>query len=120
MRRYVDMAGRVLERRALDRKHRTEAEAGRRRIEAAWPSHALDAGQKKEIGAYAKRRLGSAVYAPWLETYATWRGDFVEGWIPDNYAARHVVPYSNARRKYRIGVTIGRRLVGEDVFPDAG
>jgi len=42
--------------------------------------------------AYAREVLGSKIYAPWLYVYAAYRGDFREGWIPDNYYGEVVVP----------------------------
>ena len=34
---------------------------------------------------YSREVLGSVRYAPWMHVYAAIRGEFREGWIPDNY-----------------------------------
>lgn len=41
---------------------------------------------------YAKDVLGSKKFAPWLYVYSAIKGEFVEGWIPDNYYGRVLVP----------------------------
>ena len=41
---------------------------------------------------YAKNVLGSKVYAPWLYVYSAMQNEFKEGWIPDNYYKKEVVP----------------------------
>ena len=103
-----------------DKYQNAEARTARARIEQSRPDHALDQRQLDEIAAYAADHLGSKVYAPWLETYAAWRGEFLPGWIPDNYWGRHVVPVSIAKGRYDIPVTLARRLIGDEAFPDIG
>jgi|AntRauMFilla1563_2_1112583.scaffolds.fasta_scaffold00045_31 hypothetical protein len=41
---------------------------------------------------YAKNIFGSKKYAPWLKVYSAMAGEFKEGWIPDNYYGRIVIP----------------------------
>jgi hypothetical protein len=41
---------------------------------------------------YAKEVLGSKKYAPWLYVYSAIAGKFKEGWIPDNYYGKIVIP----------------------------
>lgn len=41
---------------------------------------------------YAKDIFGSKAYAPWLYVYSAVNQSFKEGWIPDNYYGRIVVP----------------------------
>lgn len=41
---------------------------------------------------YAKDVLGSKRFAPWLYVYSAMSEEFKEGWIPDNYYGRIVVP----------------------------
>lgn len=36
--------------------------------------------------------MGSKQFAPWLYVYSAINEDFKEGWIPDNYYGRIVVP----------------------------
>jgi len=44
---------------------------------------------------YAKEVLGNKMYAPWLYVYSAFQNDFKEGWIPDNYYNKEVVPKLN-------------------------
>lgn len=46
----------------------------------------------RQIDAYAREVLGSPRFAPWLRVYTFWAGEFKEGWIPDNYFGRVVLP----------------------------
>jgi len=41
---------------------------------------------------YARDVLGSKVFSPWLYVYSAMKEEFIEGWIPDNYYGRIVVP----------------------------
>ena len=41
---------------------------------------------------YAKDVLGDKKYAPWLYVYSAMTGEFKEGWIPQNYFKRIVIP----------------------------
>ncbi|MDN3493427.1 sugar-transfer associated ATP-grasp domain-containing protein [Winogradskyella bathintestinalis] len=44
---------------------------------------------------YAIEVLGNKAYAPWLYVYCAMQNRFLEGWIPDNYYAKEVVPKLN-------------------------
>lgn len=75
--------------------------------------------QKKLINDYSIEILGSKVYAYWLYVYTAFKGEFSEGWIPDNYYDRVVLPKIN--KDYRNIATIktlSKKLVGSDLFPD--
>ena len=48
--------------------------------------------KKKLAIAYASDVLGWKGYAPWLFVYTAVHGDFKEGWIPDNFYGKVVVP----------------------------
>ena len=57
----------------------------------------LGAGQRsrmlfKQCDEYAADVLGSRRYAYWLKAYAVFSGTFREGWIPDNYYGKVVIP----------------------------
>lgn len=68
---------------------------------------------------YATKVLGWKGYAPWLRVYSAIRGEFKEGWVPDNYYARVVVPAINgeygsvSRLK-----SLSRRLFADEASPD--
>ena len=44
---------------------------------------------------YATEVLGNKAYAPWLYVYSAIQNRFEDGWIPDNYYAKEVVPKLN-------------------------
>lgn len=46
----------------------------------------------KQSDEYSKEVLGWSGYAPWLWLYSAVNGSFKEGWIPDDYYGRVVVP----------------------------
>lgn len=47
---------------------------------------------KKIANTYANDVFGWKGYAPWLYVYAHLAGEFKEGWIPDNYYGKVVIP----------------------------
>ncbi|RDV00313.1 sugar-transfer associated ATP-grasp domain-containing protein [Trinickia dinghuensis] len=68
---------------------------------------------------YAREVLGHACYAPWLYVYTAIAGCFKEGWIPDNYYARIVVPklkggYGRASNLK----SLQHAIFNSDAFPD--
>lgn len=50
---------------------------------------------EKRIEAYAKKRFGDIGYAHWLFVYTELRGEFKEGWIPDDFFAYELLPFLN-------------------------
>jgi hypothetical protein len=79
----------------------------------------LDARTKRQITQYSREVLGSIDYAPWLMVYAMYRGKFMEGWIPDDYFGRVVMPQANTGyRTIGKANTLSARLVQTNRFPD--
>jgi hypothetical protein len=79
----------------------------------------LDARTKRQIRQYSREVLGSSDYAPWLMAYTMYRGKFLEGWIPNDYFSRIVMPQANmAYRKIGNANTLSARLLQTDRFPD--
>lgn len=101
-----------------DRGHAKRARAAYNAIVAARPERALTPAGRKRIVEYATERFGAPAYAPWLETYAAWRGEFVEGCMPDNYIGRYIVPYSLGAHPGALRNTFARRILQSDIFPD--
>lgn len=119
----VDLAQSAIDYRVamiVDAKHNREAVAGYRRIVEQDRGAALDRRTRAHIRAYAKEELGSSRFAAWLELYSAIYGTFVEGWIPDNYFARVVMP--RVQDPVAKGVfgwrTITRRLLQTERLPD--
>lgn len=70
---------------------------------------------------YAVDVLGNKDFAPWLYVYTAVRGEFKQGWIPDNYYALFVVPQRNgAYGALSEKQCISRRLLRCPELPDIG
>lgn len=96
-----------------------EAREARAVIEARRPDRALDVTTLRRIRDYAIDVLGSPRFAPWLETYTAYRGEFLEGWMPDNYFLRIVLPTLPGFQEGFDRKTLTRRLMlGTDLLPD--
>ena len=68
---------------------------------------------------YALDVYGDICYAPWLRVYTAFAGEFREGWVPDNYYGRVVIP--RIKGGYgRIGdlKSLTRIVFDSDAFPD--
>jgi hypothetical protein len=76
---------------------------------------------KAQADDYASDVLGWKGYAPWLHVYTAVAGEFREGWIPDNYYRRVVLPAINGRHAALGNLrSLTVRLFGEDGVPDRG
>jgi len=49
----------------------------------------------KKIKSYSNETFGSPDYWPWLALYTEIRGEFLEGWIPDDYYSFELIPKLN-------------------------
>jgi hypothetical protein len=80
----------------------------------------VDERTRKRIEAYARERFGSAKYAPWLVLYTAHRGEFKEGWIPQDYFFVKVLPVINPRAIANVSLakTLTRSLFGDASSPD--
>ena len=68
---------------------------------------------------YARDVLGDRVYAPWLYVYSAVVGDFKEGWIPDNYYGKVVIPAIKGNyRTLAQFKTLSNQLFQSSAFPD--
>src|SRR5215211_5160881 len=81
------------------------------------PARDLSAGQKKKIKEYSKDVFGSGEFAPWLEVYTAYRGEFIDGWIPENYFRKDVAPRLGSYN-HITGKILARRLLGIECIPD--
>ena len=80
------------------------------------PLASRDARRARE---YASDVFGGSIYAPWLVFYATYRGEFLEGWVPDNFFQGVAVMRINGKY-HRIddSRSLFARLLGADELPD--
>lgn len=106
--------------RAQDLQDAAVAKVGYRTIVAQFPEAAPDRATCKIIDEYSREVLGSKLFAPRLRHYAAAYGRFVEGWIPNGYFARIVLPAIGQRRNKVVtgAKTLARRTLQSDLFPD--
>lgn len=81
------------------------------------PECDLTSAQRKQIKDYSKDVFGSDRFAPWLEVYTAYRGQFIEGWIPENYFRKDVARTLGSYN-YLTGKLITRRLLNAESIPD--
>ena len=81
------------------------------------PERDLSPAEKKQIKEYSKDVFGSDKFAPWLEAYTAYRGEFIEGWIPENYYRKKVAP-TLGKYNHLNGKIIARRLLATECIPD--
>lgn len=69
--------------------------------------------------AWAHEVLGSGRFVPWLRTYVAWAGEFREGWIPNNFYRRIVLPAIQGRAQQLASFkTLARRIMMTNLLPD--
>ena len=75
----------------------------------------------REAEDYARQVLGSKRFLPWLNVYTAYRGEFVPGWISDNYYGRVVLPHIQGKlTELSSSKTLSRRLLCTERLPDVG
>jgi Sugar-transfer associated ATP-grasp len=74
---------------------------------------------KKTADDYALDVFGDKKYAPWLYVYSLLKGEFKEGWIPDNYYGKYVYPILN-KELYILGEfkSFSNTVFKTEAFPD--
>jgi hypothetical protein len=82
-------------------------------------SRVISRAQEKLIREYSKDVLGSLDFAPGLRSYTAYSREFKEGWIPNNYYGRVVLP--SIKGEF-CGIdnlkTHSKRLLQTDLIPD--
>jgi len=71
---------------------RFEAHKTRREVIKRKGKKVINRQIKRSIKQYAKKRFGSKAYWPYLALYTEIRGQFIEGWLPDDYFRYVLVP----------------------------
>jgi hypothetical protein len=79
----------------------------------------LERREVARIRDYAKDRFGSAGYAPWLEFYTLFQGQFHAGWVPANFFHRIAIKKLNGAC-YEIGASrsLAATILRSPMFPD--
>ena len=73
----------------------------------------------RQILDYSHSVFRSPHFTGWLRFYAAFRGDFLEGWIPDNFFVSFALPRINqAYRSIGGSGTLARRVIGCSNLPD--
>ncbi|QWX83333.1 hypothetical protein H0I23_12835 [Cellulophaga sp. HaHaR_3_176] len=76
---------------------------------------------KKRADEYALDVLGWKGFAPWLYVYSHFTGEFREGWIPDNYYAKIVIPkIQGDYGQVSMLKPLTNRLFEQRITPDLG
>lgn len=102
-----------------DLRHAQEAGLAYKSLISQFPSRIPSSETQRKIKEYAVEVLGSEAFAPWLKVYTAYRGEFLEGWIPDNYFGRVVCPKANGTfRNLGDLKTLSKRILQTDTFPD--
>lgn len=104
--------------RFYDARHRKDALETVRKIEQHTGDR-LTKAMRREADDYARSVFGSTRFAPWLYVYTLVAGHFREGWIPDNYLGRIVMPRANGPLRL-IGdyKTFSNIALRTDMLPD--
>jgi hypothetical protein len=101
-----------------DKGHEQEALTAVRTIEK-FNCQSLSPRQKKLADEYAIQVFGQRVYAPWLYVYTLVSGgDFKEGWIPDNFFGKVVMPKLNKLRQVTKFKTFSNVVLKTESIPD--
>lgn len=97
-----------------------QAEHAYETLVARDPSRRLSPAVEAAIRDYAVEVLGSARFQPWLRVFAAVRGEFLPGWLPDTFLARHVLPALQGAAGRRLGANrvLARRLLATRLMPD--
>jgi hypothetical protein len=79
----------------------------------------LDRATVRSVEEYAVEVLGGSHFAPWLKVYALFQQRFVEGWIPENFFARRVLPRWESEGNF-MGPrrTVARQFLATALIPD--
>ncbi|TDK46599.1 sugar-transfer associated ATP-grasp domain-containing protein [Algoriphagus formosus] len=101
----------------FDKKINEKAEAALANL--AKQGKSISPSQLKACNDYAQDVLGSKAFSPWLQVYTTFRGEFLEGWIPDNYMGRVISPGLNGHfENLSVYKTLSKRILETDLMPD--
>jgi len=97
--------------------HKTYAETALSIIESEQGK--LNPRFKKQARDYSHEVLGRERFSPWLNVYTAVAGEFKEGWLPDDYYGRYVVPkISGLYGKTSATKPLNQKLLGTDNLPD--
>ena len=84
------------------------------------PARRLSPAAEAAVRLHALEVLGSDRFLPWLRVFTAVRGEFLPGWLPDNFLARQVLPALQGAAGRRLGAdrVLARRLLGTGLMPD--
>ena len=82
---YLDRVYNPLVLRLKTTSSRNKAQVALNKIRKAKGRSIVNTRMLKQIKMYAHEQFGSKAYWPWLACYTELRGEFIEGWVPDDY-----------------------------------
>lgn len=104
--------------RFYDARHRSDALETVRKIERH-TGRRLTKALRRQADDYARSVYGSTRFAPWLYVYTLIHGSFREGWIPDNFLGRIVMPAVNGPLRFVADYkTFSNIVLSTDTLPD--
>ena len=82
----------------------------------------IDSTLLREIKEYSGLRFGSRSYWPWLALYTEMRGEFIEGWIPEDYYRFELLPSWNPQHAANLSFSksFDHRIFGEKTIQPIG
>ncbi len=99
------------------RMSRDDANQIRKRLVSNRGRKIIDKKLDKKIKAYCRKAFGSSSYWPWIALYTELRGEFKEGWMPDDYYRFRLLPKVNPEKfmKFSEAKTIDYKLFNESI-----
>ena len=99
---------------AMYRVSRNEARNLRKRLIQIRGQKIVDRTLKAKIKQYSRETFGSAAFWQWLALYTEMRGEFIEGWIPDEFYRFDVLPKVNPDKFALLGQA---KTIDHKLFP---
>ena len=122
MNRYVKHAAKsLIEKLYAYRCHQVHRQQARKTLNSLESAHGKTDPQLIKLSdEYASEVLGWRGYAPWLYVYSAVAGRFKEGWIPENYYGKVVLPaVKGDYGKVSDLKPLTKKLFNSSVFPDS-
>ena len=97
---------------------RDEATQIKRRVIAQNGNKVIDRNLKKKIKYYCKHTFGSSSYWPWIALYTELRGEFCDGWVPEDYYRFNILSRMNPEKfkKLSEAKTIDHKLFEDSII----
>lgn len=95
-----------------------EAKRALQNLYRADPNCKINDRQRRTINEYASEVFGSQRFSPWLYVYTAFRGQFFEGWMPDNFLGRALRSFTPGYSNLGAARTLTHALLQTTTLPD--